>query len=198
MSNLRVTINFQTPNHQHSDHMNKISITLIPFLFFALLISAQITKKQNLKAGIVLQKTQSLYWENGVGFDYSSASILDNKIHFKATFLSSRLGSAFNSNAIKQDNFIVGADWRFRSEKDLQILVGLNTGVFKAYYDDPIFDVLPNSAIMLSAETGLAYQFKFPLSALLTAGYNLRTGDGATIPGTLFPVFYKLGLYYSF
>lgn len=162
-----------------------------------MLISAQSTKQQNLKAGIVLQKTQSLYWENGVGFDYSSANVFDNKIHFKATFLSSRLGSAFNSNAIKQDNFIVGADWRFLSEKDLQILVGLNTGVFKAHYDDPIFDVLPSSAILLSAETGLTYQFKFPMSAVLSVGYNLRSGDGVGIPGTLFPVFYKLGLYYS-
>ncbi len=177
--------------------MNKIITSTTIFLLFAFLISAQTTKQQNLKAGIVLQKTQSLYWENGVGFDYSSANILDNKIHFKATFLSSRLGSAFNSNAIKQDNFIVGADWRFRSKKDFQILVGLNTGVFKAHYDDPIFDDLPSSSIMLSAETGLVYQFKFPLSAMLTVGYNLRNGDGAVIPGTLFPVFYKLGLYYS-
>lgn len=177
--------------------MNKILTTITISLLFTLLISAQTTNQQNLKAGIVFQKTQSLYWENGVGFDYSSANILDNKIHFKATFLSSRLGSAFNSNAIKQDNFIVGADWRFRSEKNLQIMVGLNTGVFKAHYDDPIFDVLPSSTILLSAETGLTYQFKFPMSAILSVGYNLRNGDGVGIPGSLFPVFYKLGFYYS-
>lgn len=177
--------------------MNKILTTITISLLFTLLISAQTTNQQNLNAGIVFQKTQSLYWENGVGFDYSSANILDNKIHFKATFLSSRLGSAFNSNAIKQDNFIVGADWRFRSEKNLQIMVGLNTGVFKAHYDDPIFDVLPSSTILLSAETGLRYQFKFPMSAILSVGYNLRNGDGVGIPGSLFPVFYKLGFYYS-
>jgi len=81
----------------------------------------------------------------------------------------------------------------------LQLLAGLNTGLFTVNYENSIFNDLPSSALLMAVETGLNYKFKqMPLSASLTIGYNVRTGNGIDIPGSLFPVFYKVGFMYRF
>jgi len=173
------------------------SFLIISFFCITISLKSQSSTNQDIKLGLIFQKTQNLYYENGVGADYSSNFLLKKQIHLKASYLSSRLGSALGTNAIKQDNIIVGADWRFRQNKDLQILAGINTGVLFVDYENSIFDVLPKSTILLSVETGLVYNFKFPISISLTAGYNLKSGNGIDIPGTLFPVFYKFGAFYK-
>ena len=66
-----------------------------------------------------------------------------------------------------------------------------------ADYENPLFDILPTKSMLLSVETGLNYQFKFPMSASLTLGYNLKNGDGVNVPGSLFPVFYRLSILLS-
>lgn len=173
-------------------------IFLVLFLPIIGIIAQEKTSRE-LSGGIVLQKTQNLYIENGVGLDYTCDRLLKKKIHIKGTYLSSRLGSAVGSNAIKQDYFILGADYRFFSDKPLQLLAGLNTGLFTADYEDAIFDDLPSTSLLLAIETGLNYKFKqIPLSASLTIGYNVRNGNGVDIPGSLFPVFYKVGFMYRF
>lgn len=177
--------------------MRKLQLVLIVFFALATSASAQINEKYDLKVGLVFQKTESLYWENGVGADFTSDFLLNKQIHLKATYLTSRLGSGIGSNAILQDNFLLGADWRFRYDKDLQIMAGLNAGVFLADYGNPEFDVLPNSSMLLSVETGLVYRFKFPVTAALSAGYNLKSGNGVDVPGSLFPVFYRLSVFYN-
>ncbi len=176
----------------------KKKILLIFSLFGGIIFSqAQTNLNYDLKAGLVFQKTQYLYVENGIGFDYSSKKLLDQMLHLKFTYLSSRLGSAIGTNAVPQDNFLVGADWRFLHTKDLQIMAGLNAGYFHASYGNDTFDVLPASSMLLSAEAGLVYNFKIPLSATLSAGYNFISGNGVDVPGSIFPVFYKLGVYYT-
>lgn len=153
--------------------------------------NAQLFESYELGAGLRFQKSEQMYWENGVGVDFTSDFLLNKKIHLKMSYATSRLGSALGSNAVKQDNFLVGADWRFRAEKDLQIFAGLNTGFFYADMEELQFSVLPHNSMLLSVETGLFYKFKFPAAASLSAGYNLMT-----TPGTLFPVFYQLSLFY--
>lgn len=177
---------------------NNYVLMLSFFSFLSIMgLSAQKNEKLDIQAGLVSQKTQNLYWENGIGADLTSDFLMHKKLHLKAAYISSSLGSAIGSNAIKQDNLIIGADWRFRSEKDLQILAGLNTCLFMADYENPLFDILPSKSMLLSVETGLNYQFKFPMSASLTLGYNLKNGDGVNVPGSLFPVFYRLSIYYQ-
>ena len=91
---------------------------------------------------------------------------------------------------------MIGADWRFRSDKDFQLFAGLNTGFFHADMELPQFDVLPHNSMLLQLETGLFYKFKFPVATSLSVGYNLINGDGVNVPGTLFPVFYQLSVFY--
>jgi hypothetical protein len=43
----------------------------------------------------------------------------------------------------------------------------------------------------------LSYEFKFPLTINLSAGYNFNSGKGSAGPGTLFPVFYQMSMYYT-
>lgn len=174
------------------------------FLFFGILYLmsfgaiAQENRPHDLRAGIIFQKTHYLYLENGIGVDYSHANILNKQLHLKASYISSRFGSAMATNAIKQDNILLGADWRFRAAQGFEFPLGLNVGYFVADYEDPTFDALPNKTWLLSLEGGVVYNFDFPVSLSLTAGYNFNNGNGVDVPGTLFPVFYKLSVYYRF
>ncbi len=177
------------------------------FLFILFLIPtfgllAQDTNNESdrigeLKGGILIQKTQKLYWENGFALDFTSPKILDSRVHLGLSYATSRLGSALNSNAIKQDNFLFSMAYYFRHHKQFQPFTRVNLGYFLADYEDPIFDVLPNSAFMNSIDAGLSYCFNAPLTVNLSLGYNLNTGNGTTGPGTLFPVFYQMRIYYT-
>ncbi len=177
--------------------MNK---TCIKYLFLLLLFSnlsiAQDNKSYDLGMGFRTQKTNKLYWENGISTDISSQSILNKKLHLKLSYLSSRFGSALNSNAIKQDNYIVGLDWRFRAEKNFQIFTGLNSGYFHSDMEDPIFDVLPHNSLLFSAEAGAFYKFHFPMAISCSAAYNIINGNGIDTPGTLFPFYCQVSAFY--
>jgi hypothetical protein len=168
----------------------------ILLLIFSGALQAQTKDTYELSAGLRFQKTEQLYWENGVGLDYTSDFLLNKRIHLKMSYASSRLGSAMIGNAIRQDNYLLGADWRFMHAKPLQIFVGLNTGLFHADMEESIFSVLPHNTMMFSTETGLCYHFKIPVDVTLSVGYNLINGDGVSKPGTLFPVFYQLSVFY--
>jgi len=176
--------------------MRKALFTAFVFLLFLPLLKAQTAIPYELAVGLRVQKTEQLYWENGVGADFTSDFLLQKKIHLKLSYVTSRIGSAFLSNAVRQDNVIIGADWRFRSDKDFQLFAGLNTGFFHADMEIPKFDVLPHNSMLLQLEAGLFYKFKFPLATSLSVGYNVINGDGVNIPGTLFPVYYQLSVFY--
>ena len=182
--------------------MKKKLVLSILFIISFLCLQAQTSDTKDgwlgeLKGGIRLQKTQKLYWENGFSFDFKSPKILDSRVHLGLSYVTTRLGSAMGSNAIKQDNFLFSPGYFFRHQKQLQPFARLNLGYFHADYEVAIFDVLPNSAFLFSIDAGLSYQFKIPLSIHMGAGYNLNTGNGSSGPGTLFPVFYQMSIYYT-
>ena len=178
--------------------MKKSILSLVILAFSITGIMAQNASSYDLGVGLKFRKTEQLYWENGVAADFTSDFLLNKKIHLKMSYVTSRMGSALGTNAIKQDNVELGAAWHFLRCKPLNITAGLNTGFFHANYENPAFNVLPNNSLLLSLEAGLYYRFKFPVTASLTAGYNLINGDGVTGPGTLFPVHYQLSIFYCF
>jgi predicted porin len=168
------------------------------FFIIALMLITCGLKAQirELNVGLAFQQTQYLYNENGLAFDYSCANLLNKHLHIKGAYVTSRLGSAIGSNALKQDNFLLGAHYYFSKDKPLQFFAGLNTGIFHVNYEDAVFDVLPQNNMLFGIETGLNYRFKFPLNVSLSLGYHLMNGNGIDVPGSLFPVYYKLGVYY--
>lgn len=170
------------------------------FLFIAVQGQSTDIKKKWLgefKVGLRLQKTQKLYWENGLTLDFTSPKIANNRVHFGFSYVSSRLGSAMGTNAIKQDNFLINFGYHFRHQKKMQPFIRANTGYFYADYESDIFDVLPNSALLLSLDTGVSYKFNAPVTLNFSVGYNLNAGTGAAGPGTLYPVFYQLSVFYT-
>lgn len=166
-------------------------------IFFILLFStstASFSQGRELDIGLRFQKSINLYYENGFTVQYADEKLLSQRLFIGFSYVSSRLGTAMGSNAIKQDNFLISGTWMFRPQRSLQPFVRLNTGYFIADYEDPIFDILPDTSILISPETGLSYRFKFPLKAGVSLGYNLITGDGIDGPGTLYPLYVQTNI----
>ncbi|RZS97705.1 hypothetical protein BC751_3323 [Cecembia calidifontis] len=143
-----------------------------------------------LDVGIRFQKNINLYWENGVSVQYSHKKIKPDQLYFGLSYVSSRLGTAINSNAIKQDNILFSTSWYFKKDKLFRPVSRLNLGYFIADYEASIFDVLPNTSMLFSPEIGVVYASKkVPLKAMIGLGYNLVTGDGTKGGGTVYPLF---------
>ena len=167
-------------------------------LFMIALLGAISLCGQNLHVGIKFQKTQLMYWENGVSARYTFANFKPGQFYVGLDYVTSRLGTALGSNALKQDNYTVSAAWYFRKEKDFRIVSKLNTGYFHADVEEEIFRELPHTAFLLSPEAGLYYAFRnLPVAINLGAGYNINLVDEGRSPGTLQPLFYNLGIYYK-
>lgn len=175
----------------------KTPCVLFPILIFLLFFhfpSSAVSQEKELDLGIRFQKSINFYYENGLTVQYADERILSKRLFLGFSYVSSRLGTAMGSNAINQDNFLINGTWMFRPLRSFQPFIRLNTGYFIADYEDPVFDVLPNSSVLLSPETGLSYKFNFPLKAGISLGYNLITGDGIDGPGTLYPLFVQTSI----
>jgi hypothetical protein len=107
-----------------------------------------------LDVGIRLQKAVNLYHENGFTINYSNRNFKPDKVYFGFSYITSRLGSAFNSNAIKQDNFLFSAGYYWRQKHVVRPFGRFNLGYFSANYGDPIFDILPRKSLLASADAG--------------------------------------------
>jgi len=176
-------------------------LKILCFLGFCIILTPQKIAGQEsnreFTAGIRLQKTHNLYFENGITADYTCAKLWDKRIHLGFSYVTSRLGTAFHSNALKQDNYLGTLQFNFRRKKILSPIVKLNTGYFYVDLENPIFSDLPHTSALLSIEGGILINLKLPIRIALTFGYNFITGNGLSGPGTLFPLFYQLSISYK-
>ena len=175
--------------------MNRIIITLIFVLLADYLLFAQ--DESCFSAGLRFQKTHNLYYENGITFDFNNQKLLNNSLHLGFSYATSRLGFAISSNALKQDNYLISFGYYFRHEKIISPIIQVNTGFFYADMEEPMFESIPHKSMLLSVEPGVYINFKFPIKAKATIGYNFITGDGVTGPGTLYPLFFELSIFYQ-
>ncbi|MDZ7315283.1 MAG: hypothetical protein ONA69_03730 [candidate division KSB1 bacterium] len=164
------------------------------FLFALLSGASAEGADQLLSIGPRLQKSVGLYWENGIVVEYSNSKLWDGRLSFGAAILSSRLGSAFHSNAVKQEEYLLSAAAVFRQEHLIRPLVKMHLGWFHADYEVELFDALPNSSFLWSLTGGLQIRPHIPAVLELGLGYNLITGNGVSGPGTLYPLFYQITL----
>ena len=153
---------------------------------------------QNISAGIRFQKSIGFYWENGISVEISDSSILKDRLIFGCHYISSRLGTAINSNAIKQDQIFASFGYKWRIKRIFQPITKINIGYFIADYESEIFDVLPNSSLLISPELGIKINYPKNLSYKLSLGYNIINGNGIKNPGTLYPVFYQNTILWNF
>jgi hypothetical protein len=164
-------------------------------LFLLLIAISPSLKAQNsvLDLGVRLQKDIGLYYENGISVNYSDKNLKPDRWYFGFSYFTSRLGTALNSNAIKQDNFLLSTSYYFKQNHALRPFVRLNAGYFSADYGSPVFDVLPSKTYLLAPEVGLSYKTKLPIKVALSLGYNTHTSDGTNgIPGTIYQFYYQL------
>lgn len=175
--------------------MKIVQLKLFLFIFFLCFCGTHsFSQNRSLDVGLRFQKAINLYYENGVTVQYSDDSLLDHRLFLGLSYVSSRLGSAMGSNALKQDNYLLSGTYFFRPLKSLQPFVRLNTGYFVSDLEYAIFDDLPNSSVLFSPEAGLSYKTKNPIKLGASFGYNIITGDGIEGPGTLFPLFVQTSL----
>lgn len=149
---------------------------------------------QVLDVGIRLQKAINLYAENGITVQYTSSKLASRQLYLGFSYVTSRLGTAFNTNAIKQDNVLLSASYYFRPNWLIRPVIKANIGYFRADYGSPIFDELPKTSLLASPEFGFCYCPNIPLKINASLGYNLITGNGISGPGTLYPVFVQTSI----
>ena len=169
----------------------------IPFLLLLLTGSAIGQHRANtpeLDVGIRLQKSIGLYTENGVTVQYNHPKLVAGRLAVGVSYVTSRLGTALNSNAIRQDNYLVSAAYYFRPNWLIRPVGRVNMGYFRADYGDALFNELPQTSALASPELGLCYCSNFPLKVNASVGYNLLSGNGLTGPGTLYPVFVQTSI----
>ena len=128
---------------------------------------------------------------------YSNGRLKRDRLYFGFSYVTSRLGTAMHSNAVKQDNFLFNSAWFFRPKHTFRPFVRMNVGYFAADYGPEIFDVLPNTSMLLSPEAGAIFEMKSPLKITASLGYNLITGNGESGPGTLYPLFIQTTISWS-
>jgi hypothetical protein len=88
-----------------------------------------------------------MYWENG--FRPNIHLKISNQINFVGfDFVSSRLGSAFSSNAIKQDSYLLSGSWHFNKNKSYHFITRLNAGYFYSDLEEDMFKEIPNTAFL--------------------------------------------------
>jgi hypothetical protein len=172
--------------------MNKVAIVKSILLFFFMIgLSINYVHSQNrvLDVGARFQKTINLYLENGITAEYSDHWLFTKRLYLGCSYVSSRLGTALGSNALKQDNFLLSTSWYARPERLLRPLARANIGYFIADYEADIFKDLPNNSMLFSVEGGMGIDLKSPMKIVISLGYNLITGNGEKGPGTVYPVY---------
>lgn len=107
-------------------------IILGTVLVYMNLPSVSLAQQSHIDIGLRSQKALGLYLENGFVSQISFDRLADNRLFLGIGFISSRLGSALGSNAIKQDNYQVWLSYYFKNRRKLRPFVSLNSGYFSA------------------------------------------------------------------
>ena len=138
-----------------------------------------------------------MYWENGISAQYSFAKFKPDQLFIGFDYVTSRVGSAYNTNALKQDNYLFSASWQFTKNKPYHFVTRLNVGYFYSDLEEEIFDAIPNTAFLFSPEIGFTFNIpKVPVSLNFGTGYYIITQKEGYSPGTLQPLYFHFDVYY--
>ena len=165
---------------------------LITILYFFTIHIHSLASESELFLGVKLQKTHALYYENGFNTEYSSSAFLGNQFHSGFSYITNRFGSAFNSNAVKQDNILFHTSYTFLKKAILNPFIKLNAGFIIADYQSPLFDDIDNTMPLISMDLGLSYTPFNPLKTQVSLGYNIITSDGTSGVGTVYPLYFNI------
>lgn len=150
-----------------------------------------------LEVGLLFQKSYHFYWENGISATYRASYLLDNRLGIGLNLLSSRLGSALGTNAIKQDQILLFGQYDFRPGKSIRPFVQLHVGYLKAQYDQEFFSELADQSMLTSINFGITGTVKEMLVLKGSFGYNIIGGNGQSGLATIYPLIFHLSAQYK-
>lgn len=167
-------------------------------VFLLVVSSLSFSQNQNhsIHAGVLVQKSIGMYTDVGLYGEYEPNIALPVAVGF--TYVSSRFGSALNSNALKQDCFFVNGTYYFFREKIITMYSGVNVGLMTIDYGSELFDMLPQNAMLASVEFGTRYFYKDIFTVSASFGYNAITGNGVKGIGSVMPIFWQVSGGYVF
>jgi hypothetical protein len=175
--------------------MKKVSQISLSFLSMIILTHEIVSDE--ISVGLKFQQSINMYNENGITVEYTPKNLFNDQLSFGATYLSTRIGSAYNTNAIIQDNIVLHSSYMF-SSSSLAPLIRLNAGYCFADYESTLFDDIDASMPLISLEAGVRYAFDVPLIMQAGIGYNLITSDGSSGIGTVYPLFVQCSFLWRF
>jgi hypothetical protein len=169
-------------------------------LLIAIQIYGQDTVYKSLEIGLRTKKYAGFYWENGITAEFYSAKIT-GKIPLTAGFnlTFTKLGSAFQSNALSMTNADVYFAYYFNKHKHLIPTTRLNIGYVHTnlgeYFSNHDFH---NNAMVLGLEAGISYLLPYNLNVLVTGGMNFFVAnENKNLGSSIYPVFGQISLLYT-
>lgn len=171
----------------------KILLLILSVLLVSTISYGQDSNCLQTEIGIRTKKQVGFYWVNGITAEWSISKIASGSLHLGTNITSSILGTAFRSNAIPTLETELSLIKYFRYSKSLQPITRLNLGFAKAFYGSG-YNSVPSIGVLCSIETGFQYRINKKFTASLFGGFNLITGNGTSGLGTIFPLYYGLGI----
>jgi hypothetical protein len=159
---------------------------------FILLLSCFSLFASEWKASLQFQKNYGWLWDNGIGFAWSPESY-GGKLRVGMIYVTSSLGSAFNSNNIEEHYYLVDGTWFFRPRTYFNPFSGLELGFYNYNNEQADFDFLPNKSLVCNLKTG----FETYIPSL---GFSLQTSIGFQIirkASLMYPLYIRLGVHYD-
>jgi hypothetical protein len=123
-----------------------------------------------------------MYWENGVFAQYSFENF--NQINFFMVLICIiQIGSAFSSNAIKQDSYLT-SELAFNKTNSYHFVT--RRRLLYSDLEEDMFKEIPNTAFLFFARGWFCiYDFKkLPISLNVGTGYYIITEKDGYSPGT--------------
>jgi hypothetical protein len=147
--------------------------------------------------GVRCKKFVGFYWENGISGELNSPKGLKNKLSLGFNIASSKLGSGITGYEIPTFAAEVSLIKYLRDSKKLKPFFRLNVGYAYANYGSDEFSSIPNSATLLSLESGISYALPFSLRLVASGGYNIINGNGLKGLGTVYPFYGQFSIFYK-
>jgi len=159
---------------------------VVPLVVTAAPLAAQ---QSTLLVGVHVESNYSR--QPGVQIGFSTPSLLGGGPRFTASASTTRLATAFGSNALAEDRLQLSSAWYFRRQASLSPYVGVGAGYTRFdREDDEIFALLDNGAPLLSLFLGAEAHVGRRLRLNTQAGYS------ALHSSTVYPFVWAIGVNY--
>ncbi len=176
--------------------MRKINFgTYLLFVYVVVCVHTKAVSKSALFVQLASQKTQELYYENGFLVEFTHPSLWKERIQFEAGYISTRLGSALNSEAFLIDEYLIATSLHFRPQRKFDPYLQIRSGIW--HHDPGVSAEWAQEFVETEAILALAGGFQWNIVPKW-GGLDLGLGYQVLEKSDLqFPLFYHIGLRFN-